>query len=230
MAAFAACSDAGSTEPAPATDGGKGASYEAGASPSDASLDVRGEPDGAGGGGDVDASRADAGAGADADAGPPRFAHPGVLLGQAELAFVKSKLAGNEEPWSTALTTMKKRRFANLSYVAHPAAQLVRDVDAGVATNDNLTDDAIAAYSHALLFTYTGDATYAKKAVAILNGWAKTLKSVAANAQLDAAWASEMLPRSAEILRYTYAPAAGDEALDVPGLRRRVPCPSASDT
>ncbi len=144
------------------------------------------------------------------------FQHPGVLLNRDQLDFVKAQVAAGVNPWKAAYTTVASRSFAQLTYTPHPAATLARS--SGSATD--LANDDIAAYTDALLFYLSGNAQYGDKAVSILNGWAKSLTTVAGDAQLDATWAAEMMPRAAEILRYGYVPAAGKPALDVAGLSR----------
>lgn len=146
------------------------------------------------------------------------FVHPGVLVSRGQLDFVKGKIAAGAQPWKDALAKAKSSRLANLAYTPHPAAVLTRAT--GSATSISFLDDNLAAYTDALVYYYTGDVRYADKSIAILNGWASSLNSVASDSQLDAAWGAEVLPRAAEIMRYTYQPAAGHAALNVAGLSR----------
>jgi hypothetical protein len=142
------------------------------------------------------------------------FVHPGILVDRGQLDFVKAKIAANTAPWITAFTTAKASSFASMTYVAHPVPQLACG---GHNTNDvgngcvNGNSDAIAAYTQALLWYYTGEPVYAANAIAILNAWSSTLQSLNSdlttygNVPLVTAWLSEMFPRAAEILRYTNA-------------------------
>jgi hypothetical protein len=90
-------------------------------------------------------------------------------------------------------------------YVPHP----VPDIECG-PTSPNvgckaLLDDSTAAYTQALLWYYTGHVKYAHKSIEIMNAWAQTEKSQSySDGPLYSAWAAEMFPRAAEIIRYTY--------------------------
>jgi hypothetical protein len=146
------------------------------------------------------------------DAGAPTsFVHPGILVGQAQLDFVKAKIAASAQPWTSGYDKAKGSHFASLSYTPAPSAKLSRNTSSA----DDIQADDIAAYTDALLWAYTGNAQYADEAIAIMNAWSSTLTAVDSTAQLDAAWASQMFPRAAEIIRYTYTPAAGHASLDV---------------
>jgi hypothetical protein len=67
-------------------------------------------------------------------------------------------------------------------------------------------NDAIAAYTQALLWSYTGDSSHAERAIQIMNAWSNTITDhTGSNAPLQAGWAAEVWPRAAEIIRYTYS-------------------------
>jgi hypothetical protein len=67
-------------------------------------------------------------------------------------------------------------------------------------------NDAVAAWAHALAWQITGDEAYAKKAVEIMNAWARTFRTHAnSNGPLQAGWAGAVWPRAAEVIRSTYA-------------------------
>lgn len=154
------------------------------------------------------------------DSGFEHFRHPGVLLDRARLDAVAAHIAAGDAPWADAFARMRTSHFVSLSYTPHPAATVTRQDSSA----DDLVNDGIAAYGDALIHRYTGDARYADKAVGILNAWAATLETVddgsGHSAQLNAAWAAEVMPRAAEILRYSYRPAPGAAQLDVAGLAR----------
>jgi hypothetical protein len=149
------------------------------------------------------------------DAGTPGgFVHPGILVDQGMLDFVKGKIAAGAEPWKSALAQASSSSLGSLSYTPHPRA----DVDCGPSSNpDNgCTDeknDVAAAYTHALLWVHTGDTHHAQVAITIMNAWSSTLQQhTNSNAPLQSAWAAEVFPRAAEIIRYTNA---GWSAADV---------------
>lgn len=134
------------------------------------------------------------------------FIHPGVQVDRAQLDFVKARLAAHAEPWNAAFAAMKTSRFASLNYKPRPRA----DVECGAYSKPDLgctdeKEDAIAAYTHALLWYFTADRAHAGKAIEIMNAWSAVLvKHTNSNAPLQAAWAASVFPRAAEIIRYTY--------------------------
>lgn len=174
-----------------------------GSQPSDASLDG-------------DASETSS------DGGFSGWVHPGVLVNLAGLDFVKAQLAANGEPWTSTLarTTTEEgngQAFGSVTYTAHPVATIDCTADANGCSS--LLYDGIAAYTSALTYYYSTASTradYAQTAIAIMNAWSSTAKQYnGSQAQLESAWASEMFPRAAEIIRYTYTPGPSDAKLDV---------------
>src|SRR6185436_9198825 len=98
------------------------------------------------------------------------FNHPGVVVNQKQLDFVKAKIAAGSQPWKNAFDKMKASSYASLSYSPKPRA----NVECGSYSNPNngCSDergDAAAAYAHALLWAYTGNKANADKAIQILN-------------------------------------------------------------
>jgi hypothetical protein len=121
------------------------------------------------------------------------------------LDFVKGKIT--MDPWKSALSNARSDSAGSLDYQATP-----RDnVQCGATSNPDIgcTDeknDVIAAYTHALLWYYTGDQKHADKAIEIMNAWSAVLtQHTLDNAQLQAAWCAEIFPRAAEIIRYSNA-------------------------
>jgi hypothetical protein len=221
---LAACS---STQDDAATDGGMPLDAKAGSD--GASRDGRTDASGRDGtttghidaGKDVDASVDGPHDGArPADSGA--FVHPGVLVDTAQLDFVKAKLVANAQPWTAALTPTTTasgngQKYDSLTYVPHPVATM--DCTADATGCASMLSDAIAAYTDALTYYYStaqNRGAYAAMAITIMNAWSSKLTaSNGSQAQLEEAWAAEMFPRAAEIIRYAYAPAAGDATLDV---------------
>ena len=193
-----------------AIDPSSGAAASTGASSSGEATGSGGAASGGGGGaGGAASSSATAGSGG-VGGGPVKdpnaFLHPGVQVDKGQLDFVEAKLAAGAEPWTTALAAMKKSQFAALSYQAKPRAT----VECGPTSNPDFgcTDeknDVVAAYTHALLWYFTGDEAYAKKSIEIMNAWSAVLvEHTNSNAPLQSAWAASVFPRAAEIIRYTY--------------------------
>jgi hypothetical protein len=142
-----------------------------------------------------------------ANAGAQSFRHPGVLVSREQLDFLKGRIAVGAQPWKAAYDRMRSSSYASLSYAPKPRAV----VECGSYSNPNYgcsdeRNDAVAAYTHALLWHFTGNAAHAQKAIAILNAWSATIQShTNSNAPLQSAWAASLWPRAAEILRHTGA-------------------------
>jgi hypothetical protein len=157
---------------------------------------------------------ADGGAGAVPADVPTTFTHPGVHVSRSQLDFVRQQVQAGAQPWRRAYDAMMASRYASLSYTPHPRAV----VECGSYSNPNngCTDereDAIAAYTHALAWSVTGDARYAQKSMSIMNAWSPVIRDhTNSNAPLQTAWAGSVWPRAAEIIRYT---GAGWAAADV---------------
>jgi Alginate lyase len=100
----------------------------------------------------------------------------------------------------------KGSAYAPLSRTPKPRAV----VECGSYSNPNhgCTDereDAIAAYTDALIWYITGDARYAQKAIALTDAWSAVITShTNSNAPLQTGWAGSSWPRAAEIIKYTY--------------------------
>lgn len=145
---------------------------------------------------------------------PTTFTHPGVHVSRAQLDFVRQQVQAGAQPWRRAYDSMMASRYASLSYTPHPRAV----VECGSYSNPNYgctdeREDAIAAYTHALAWSVTGDSRYAQKSIAIMNAWSPVIRDhTNSNAPLQTAWAGSVWPRAAEIIRYT---GAGWAAADV---------------
>jgi hypothetical protein len=137
---------------------------------------------------------------------PTGLVHPGVLVNKGQLDFLKQKIAAGAAPWMAAFTKASTSRFGAKTYAPAPVAV----VECGPYSNPNIgcsaeTNDAVAAYTQAVLWNLTGDEGYAQTAVKIMNAWSAVLKQhTSSNAPLQSAWAGSVFPRAAEIIRYTY--------------------------
>lgn len=146
----------------------------------------------------------------------PRFVHPGVFLGDQQLASIRTRLAAQEQNAMDMLRRLEASRLAQLDWQAKPRA--VVECGSYSKPDNGCTDetnDARAAYAHALLWMIKGDERHARKAVEIMDAWSGTLAGghTLANAPLQAAWAAELWPRAAELIRYSY-PAWSVERVD----------------
>lgn len=134
--------------------------------------------------------------------GDIQFTHPGVMLSQGMLDQMKAHLQANNPQWDRAYQQVTASKFAAVDYQPSPHAS----VDAGGKQAEDLRNDAIAAYTQALLWTITGKDVYADNAINIMNRWSETLSSdfTGSNRFNLAAWVGDLWPRAAEIIRYTY--------------------------
>ena len=167
---------------------------------------------------------------------PETFRHPGVLVNQAQLDFIKNQVNGGIDPWLFAFGMVSTSSYGSLSYTPHPW----QTVECGPSSHPNYgcsdeRNDALAAYTQALLWYITGNAAYAEKSIAIMNAWSSTLTGghINSNAALQAGWTGSVWPEAAEIIRSSYDGwSAGDIARFqnmlamqyVPNLINGAPC------
>src|SRR5262249_5004668 len=138
---------------------------------------------------------------------PDSFRHPGVLVNQDQLDFIKTQVVVSADPWLSAFNQASTSTYGSLSYRPHPW----QTVECGPSSHPNYgcsdeRNDALAAYTQALLWYITGNAAYAENSIAIMNAWSSTLSGghINSNAPLQAGWTGSVWPEAAEIIRYTY--------------------------
>ncbi|WP_153449932.1 alginate lyase family protein [Streptomyces smaragdinus] len=140
-----------------------------------------------------------------AQAGRP-FHHPGVLDTRAQLDAVRRHLAAGDEPWTEAYAAMRASKYASMGYTAKPVADVKCPFDGkpGRGCTEE-REDAIAAYTQALMWYFTRDEAHAEKAVQIMDAWSGTIERHSDdNAGLQTAWSGSSWARAAELVRYTY--------------------------
>ena len=134
------------------------------------------------------------------------FTHPGVLVSQAQLDFVRGRVQAGAQPWADANKQMMASAYASLSRT--PAPRAVVECGSYSNPNNGCTDerqDAIAAYTDAIAWYITRDARYATKSIALMDAWSAVITShTNSNAPLQTGWAGSVWPRAAEIIRYSY--------------------------
>lgn len=139
-------------------------------------------------------------------AGQLAFVHPGVLVDRAQLDFTRQRVQAGAQPQKAAYDAMKASASASLSYPPKPRAI----VECGSNSNPNYgcsdeRNDAIAAYTHALLWYLTRDDRYAKKAIQIMDAWSAVLKDhTNTNAPLQTGWSGASFSRAGELIKHTY--------------------------
>jgi hypothetical protein len=107
-----------------------------------------------------------------------KFVHPGLLHTTADLQRIKTLVASERQPWLKAFQTLLADSRSSLSYtMAGPDAVVTRDVHPG-KTNPgtmHLADDSVAALQLALIYSITGNESYAQLATRILEAWTDAL-------------------------------------------------------
>lgn len=138
---------------------------------------------------------------------PAAFTHPGVLVSQAQLDFVRAKVNSGAQPWKSAYDKMMASPYAALSRTPKPRSV----VECGPYSNPNYgctdeREDALAAYTLSLAWYITRDSRYAAKSIQLMDAWAGVItKHTNSNAPLQTGWAGSTWPRAAEIIRYSGA-------------------------
>ena len=125
------------------------------------------------------------------------FVHPGALDSKAELDFVKTRIQTGAQPWRGEFDRIKNSSHASRS--PHGLTKInSENNDAEVSR-----DDALAAYTQALLWYCTDDETYARRSIAILNSWTNLQAFTAGSEQdrLQAGWIGAVFAPAAEIMR-----------------------------
>lgn len=139
-------------------------------------------------------------------ASPTAFTHPGVMVSRPQLDYVRAQVRTGVQPWASAYQQMTSSSYASLSRVPKPWSV----VECGSYSNPDhgCTDerqDAIAAYTDALIWYVSGDSRYADKSIQLMNAWSAVITDhTNSNAPLQTGWAGSVWPRAAEIIRYTY--------------------------
>ena len=125
------------------------------------------------------------------------FVHPGALNSRTELDFVKARIHSGAEPWTGEVERIKRSGFATRTPHGLPR------INSSSQDADVSRGDATAAYTQALLWYFTDDATYAARSIAILNSWAGLQAFTAGTDQdrLQAGWIGAVLAPAAEIMR-----------------------------
>ena len=143
-------------------------------------------------------------------AGPPpapaAFKHPGVLVDKAQLDFARRQVLAGAQPQTSAYDAMKASSYADLAYTPKPRA--VVECGSNSIPNNGCTDernDALAAYTHALLWYITRDDRYAKKSIQIMDAWSAVLQDhTNTNAPLQTGWSGASFSRAGELIKHTY--------------------------
>ncbi|CAL9525013.1 hypothetical protein SUDANB145_03905 [Streptomyces sp. enrichment culture] len=137
------------------------------------------------------------------------FTHPGVLVSRAQLDTVRKNTTAGRQPWLSAYLAMRDSTYGSYRHRARPftTVHCPAGKKAGRGCEEE-REDAIAAYTQALLFSVTGKRPHAEKARQIMDAWSGKLKEhTGENAGLQAGWTASTWARAAELVRHT--PGAG---------------------
>jgi hypothetical protein len=113
---------------------------------------------------------------------PSKWHHPGYVVSTSQLDFIKGKVAINAQPWTDAYNQMLKDSDKYGKYASGTRiSQAAPTVSCGPVTNPDIkcTDergDALAAWANALAWYVSGETTYAKNAIGLMNKWSQTIK------------------------------------------------------
>lgn len=137
------------------------------------------------------------------------FVHPGVLINQQQLDYMKTQTLAGVEPFATAYTQAKGSRWGSLTYTPLGPPSTIQcgsysQPDKGCTTENS---DSEAALTQALLWYISGNKQYASNAIKILDAYATKLTGghTDSNAPLQSGWATQKFPAAAEIIYYTNA-------------------------
>lgn len=163
------------------------------------------------------------------------FVHPGLHVSKAQLDFVRAKIAAGAQPWTGQLSKAANGRYANTAWTPQPV-QTMRCGNGGSTVDigcSNSRQDALHAYTLALLWYHTREQRYADAAIRILDAYADTLQTIlyisgdnsTYNGPLQAAWLAELFPRAAEIIRYSGAGWTQEKAVRFGDMLKRAMLP-----
>jgi len=153
------------------------------------------------------------------------FQHPGVLVSQAQLNYIKAEVNAHINPFYQEFLDAQNSIYGQ-STPYTPLGPYPGGINqcGSNSTPDNgcsaADQDSATAYVQALLWYITGNQAYANNAIAIMNAYGHGLQGFAgfstgipcpgasgtcSNAPLQAAWDTTKWPRAAEIIRYSNA-------------------------
>lgn len=141
------------------------------------------------------------------------FVHPGIAHSRESISFVKEKIAAGEQPWTAAWEGLRNSRYASLDWQPKPFASVQRGPynDPNIGSSE-FSDDARAAYYHALCWALSGNEAHATKAAEIINAWSGTLQSISNHdARLLIGMSGYHFCVAAELLKHTGSDWPADE-------------------
>lgn len=136
------------------------------------------------------------------------FDHPGLLVNDADITRIKSKLAVEADPWQASWDRLTKQKISQSDYVNNAVANISRNGDLGVPANAwHLWQDTAAAFNLALRWKIEGNVSCAETASNILGVWGRTFQEWGPSDEnyLTVGLQGYQMVNAAELLR-DYAP------------------------
>lgn len=136
------------------------------------------------------------------------FAHPGIYNTEEDLQALKSAASIPGSVWHEGYEQLASSETASFEY-SRPGGYF-ETVERGPYNNPDrgsseFIDDGTAIYHNALMWSLTGDARHAQKAIELLNGWSSTLKKIVNNdSKLLVGLAGRDYVAGAEIIKHLY--------------------------
>ena len=135
-----------------------------------------------------------------------KIVHPGVAHSAADIEFARSMVKARKQPWLNAWSKLKSSGWSSLDYRPQPKEHVQRGPynkpDIG---SSEFSDDAKAAYAHAIVWAISQKEDHAKKAAEIVDAWSSTLKKMSNHdAQLLAGMDGYQFCVAAELLKHTW--------------------------
>jgi hypothetical protein len=130
------------------------------------------------------------------------FQHPGMLHRQADLQRMRDSVKAEAEPWLAGWKRLIANPHSKSTYAANPVDTVYR----GTGSPENysrLYNDAAAAYALALRWHVSGDTSFARAGVEVLNAWSARLKKIdgSTDRYLAAGIYGYQIANAAELLR-----------------------------
>lgn len=124
---------------------------------------------------------------------PQTFRHPGVLISQAELDAIRKRVAaaGADDPVFAGFVHTMTTRFGDDTFKPQPAARLKRGDAKPDDSLSRLRTSGLTAYTLALKWAATGDASARDAAIRTVDAWAEVVVACEPDTpkSADASWA-----------------------------------------
>lgn len=160
-----------------------------------------------------------------------RMNHPGIMHSREELNTINAHVNNGDEPWLSAYKAMVAWKGSSLDWTPTPFAHVHRDSYGANRVGDpQISNDAEAAYCHALQWVITGNKAHAEKTIEILNAWSGTIETITGkDDNLVAGMMAHKYCNAAEIIHHTYDNWPQDEVDQFKDMMRNVFYPLISN-